>query len=118
MDLPPDLARIGDELAAATVRALDRRRRRQELLRRAAVTAAAAALALAALAPSALGPAVRAPDDLEQLMTSSSAAQASVPVACDHPRGTRFGMPACGTAAPGDGGPPATAPHRPYPWRG
>ena len=49
--LPPDLARLGDQLAAATARAGARQQRRKKLLARLGATGAAAALALGVFAP-------------------------------------------------------------------
>jgi hypothetical protein len=57
--LPPDLSRLGDELTAATARALDQRRRRRRLVARAAACALAGMLTIIALAPTAVSPAQR-----------------------------------------------------------
>ena len=54
--LPPDLARLGDQLAAATARAGARARRRRTRLARLGITGAAAALALGVFAPGVLHP--------------------------------------------------------------
>jgi hypothetical protein len=81
-DLPPDLARLGDDLVAATTRAAERRERR----RRVAVAVAVGALAFAALTPAGLGPAQR-----QLALVEASFA----PPGCDHPRGARFTMAAC-----------------------
>jgi membrane associated rhomboid family serine protease len=54
--LPPDLSRLGDELTAAAVRALDERRRRRRMLARCCACAIAGLLTLAFLAPAALSP--------------------------------------------------------------
>ena len=83
VELPPDLARLGDELARAARRTAARRERR----RRFAVAAVAGAAAFIALTPAALDPAQRP-------FTIASAVRASEP-SCDHPRGTRFTMVAC-----------------------
>ena len=82
--LPPDLARLGDQLAAATVRARARTRRNRRMARL-GVTGAVAALAVAVLAPGAL----HSGDGARQLAVAS----ASViyrPAACDQPRGATF----------------------------
>jgi hypothetical protein len=78
--LPPDLARLGEELAVAARRTAARRNRR----RRATTAIAIGTLAFAALTPAALGPAQR------ELTFAGFA-----PPGCDHPRGARFSMPAC-----------------------
>jgi hypothetical protein len=49
--LPPDLSRLGDELTAATARALDERRRRRHRAARASACVVAGIVSLAALAP-------------------------------------------------------------------
>ena len=97
MALPPDLSRLGDELAAAAARSLARRRRQTALLMRGGATALAAALAFAVLVPAALGPAQRAPSGLDRLLANGPTVRESVPTGCDQPRGTRFGLPACDT---------------------
>ena len=92
--LPPDLARLGDQLGAATARAGERARRRA-LLARLGVTGVAAAIALAMFAPGALHP-------TDGARTLAFAATGTVyrPVACDQPRGATFAAPRpC--AAPG-----------------
>jgi hypothetical protein len=82
--LPPDLARLGDDLVAAARRTTGARRARR---RRFALTALCGALAFAALTPAALDPAYR---DLAVAWTDSDAR-----LACDQPRGARFTMVAC-----------------------
>ena len=57
--LPSDLSRLGDELTAATARALDERRRRRRLLARIGASALSGLLAIAVLAPAALSPGLR-----------------------------------------------------------
>jgi hypothetical protein len=102
--LPPDLARLGDQLAAATSRA-GARTRRNAALGRLGVTGAVAALALAVFAPGALGPA-----DDAGTFAFASAAVTYRPTACDQPRGATFAAPRpC--AAPGttDAAPDALA---------
>ena len=92
--LPPDLARLGDQLAAATVRARARARRNSRMARL-GITGAVAAMAVAVFAPGALHPG----DNARQLAIAS----ASViyrPAACDQPRGATFAA-ARPCAAPG-----------------
>jgi hypothetical protein len=81
-DLPPDLARLGDDLVAAATRTTARRQRR----RRVATAVAGGALAFAALTPAALGPAQR-----EITFTEVASVNTATP-GCDHPRGARFTM--------------------------
>jgi hypothetical protein len=83
-DLPPDLARLGDELTGAARRAAARRERR----RRIAVAAAVGAAAFVALTPAALDPAQRT-------ITFADVPARYAPPGCDQPRGARFTMPAC-----------------------
>ena len=91
--LPPDLARLGDHLAAATVRAGERERRKA-LLARLGVTGAVAALALGIFAPGALHPS-------DGARTLAAAARVSYqPTSCDRPRGATFAA-ARPCAAPG-----------------
>jgi hypothetical protein len=88
-DLPPDLARLGDDLIAAAQRSTARRERR----RRFAIAVAGGALAFAALTPAALGPAQR------EVILGDTAAVSTTAPGCDHPRGARFTMLAsCGEA--------------------
>jgi hypothetical protein len=81
-DLPPDLARLGDDLVAGATRATARRERR----RRFAIAVTGGALAFAALTPAALGPAQR-----EVIFADTAAVRTTAP-GCDHPRGARFTM--------------------------
>ena len=60
--LPPDLARLGDQITAAAERSLQERRRRGVLGARLAATAVAAVAVLAVLAPGGLRSAQRALD--------------------------------------------------------
>jgi hypothetical protein len=83
-ELPPDLARLGDDLVRAARRATARRRR----TRRLAVATAAGALALAALTPAALDPAQRA-------VTVADRAGSYEPPGCQSPRRAQFTMAAC-----------------------
>ena len=83
-ELPPDLARLGDDLVnAARRRAVGRGRRRRFTL-----AAAVGAMAFAVLTPGALGPAQRE-------LTFAGETVRSVPLGCDRPRGARFTMAAC-----------------------
>jgi hypothetical protein len=83
VELPPDLARLGDELALAARRTTARHERR----RRVAVAAVVGAATFAALTPAALGPAQRVP---------TLAEASSLPaLRCDQPRGARFTLAAC-----------------------
>jgi hypothetical protein len=84
VELPPDLARLGDELAAAARRAKARRER----ARRFATATAIGALAFAALTPATLDPAQRA------VSFADTAARYERP-GCDYPRGARFTLAAC-----------------------
>jgi hypothetical protein len=83
VELPPDLARLGDDLARAAGRKAARRERR----RRMAAAAAVGAAVFVCLTPAALDPAQRA-------LTLASTARYAEP-GCDHPRGARFTMVAC-----------------------
>ena len=74
VELPPDLARLGDELT----RAASRRNARRERRRRIAATVAVGAAAFVAFTPAALDPAQRP-------FTLASAGDVAGP-ACDHPR--------------------------------
>jgi hypothetical protein len=81
MSLPPDLARLGNDLVDAARRTRDRHARR----RRFATAVLAGALAYAALTPAALDPSQRAP----------ALAGGSVPRGCDLARGTPATLVAC-----------------------
>ena len=83
--LPSDLARLGDQLTAATTRAGDRERRRRARLARLGITGAAAALALGIFAPGALHPA-----DGARTLAIAAASVSFKPTACDQPRGATF----------------------------
>ena len=96
-DLPPDLARLGDDLLVAARRNATRRERR----RRVALAVSIGALAFAALTPAALGPAQR------QITIAETAAGLGRP-ACEHPRGARFTMVAACQRA--------MVLHHPKPW--
>ena len=81
VELPPDLARLGDELSGAARRATARRERR----RRIAAVAAIGAAAFIAFTPAALGPAQRELTLAENL----------APMACDQPRGAPATLVGC-----------------------
>jgi len=78
--LPPDLARLGDQLSAATARSARSERRR----RRAAVTAAVTALAFVAVAPGAM----QRGESPVRLATATAVGY--TPSGCDRPRGATF----------------------------
>jgi hypothetical protein len=99
--LPPDLDRLGVQLAAAAAHTRDKRRRRGEQRRRLAIAGVIGAIAFATLTPGALGPAMR---DL------TLANVIVVPPGCETPRGAGFMLERCETAQ-------AARPHRPYAWR-
>ena len=82
--LPPDLARLGDQLAVATARAGARVRRRKRMARL-GVTGAAAALAIGVFAPGALHP-----SDGARTLAIAAASVSFKPTACDQPRGGTF----------------------------
>ena len=84
VELPPDLARLGDDLAAAARRSAAARARRHRFT----VAASVGAVAFAVLTPGALGPALRE-------VTFAGAAARVAPPGCDQPRGARFTMAAC-----------------------
>jgi hypothetical protein len=107
MALPPDLSRIGDELAAAASRSL-RTRHRRALAGRAAVTAVAAALALAALAPARLG---TAQGGSAGGLGATVLASTTVHAGCDQLRGAQPRPPACVAAPAVEHQVRATLPH-------
>jgi len=82
--LPPDLDRLGAQLAAATTRAGARVRRRKRMARL-GITGAAAALAIGMLAPGALHP-----SDSARTLAIAAASVSFKPTACDQPRGGTF----------------------------
>jgi hypothetical protein len=98
--LPPDLDRLGDQLATAAGRTRDKRRRSSERRRRIATAGIVGAIAFAVLTPSPLGPAIH----------DFTLAQAIVPPGCEHLRGSGYMLPRCESAQ-------AAHPHRPYAWR-
>lgn len=101
--LPPDLDRLGDQLASAAAGTLERRRRRREQRRRLATAGVVGAIAFAALTPAELGPAIHN-------LTAAGLASAAEPPGCEHSRGPGFMLKRCEAAT-------AAEPHRPYAWR-
>jgi hypothetical protein len=99
--LPPDLDRLGEQLAAAAARTRDKRRRRDEQRRRLALVGVVGAIAFAVLTPGPLGPAVREFTLADAIV---------VPPGCETPHGSGFMLERCEPA-------PAARPHRPYAWR-
>ena len=97
--LPPDLERVGDDLVAAAARELAARRTRRRRLARAATTSAAAIVAFIALAPAALGPAVRRTSDV-LLARAAVFEPPGLPALCDPPRGGHISLPACAAGEP------------------
>jgi len=85
-ELPPDLSRLGDELARAAERRAVERRRRRDRMARLATTGAAAVIAMAIVFPAAID---RARSDGDSPRTAS-ARVTYVPNACDQPRGATF----------------------------
>jgi hypothetical protein len=85
--LPPDLARLGDDLVAAARRTTRVRRGRRR--RFVAVTALTAALVVAALTPAALDPGP------SRFTIVAAAERLAPPPPCDHTRGTRYALVAC-----------------------
>ena len=84
MGLPPDLARLGDDLVAAARRTAGARRAQR---RRVAVAVLGGAIAFAALTPAPLEPARRD-------VTLAAADRFGRP-GCEQPRGARFVMAEC-----------------------
>jgi hypothetical protein len=101
--IPPDLDRLGDQLASAAERTRDRRCRRSEQRRRLTTAGVVGAIAFAALTPAELGPAIRT-------FTGARLAAVAEPPGCDHSRGSGFMLARCERAS-------AAVSHRPYAWR-
>jgi hypothetical protein len=101
--LPPDLDRLGEQLATAAAGTRDRRRRHAERRRRLSVAGVIGAIAFAVLTPSQLGPAVRH-------FTLAGVVVIGPPTGCETPRGSGYWLPRCESARPAE-------PHRPYAWR-
>jgi hypothetical protein len=89
MALPPDLERLGAQLAAAAGSTRDARRRRTERRRRVARAGVVGALAFALLTPGPLGSGMR------DLAGTRLARASFSSLGCDHPRGATFRLPAC-----------------------
>jgi hypothetical protein len=104
MSLPPDLDRLGDQLARAAAGTLAARRARRERRARIATAGVVGALAFATLTPAALGPAVR------DITTTRLASFTALPRGCEHLHGHAFLMERCDAAE-------AAVSHRPYAWR-
>jgi hypothetical protein len=85
-ELPPDLSRLGDELARATTVSAHAERRRTIQRRRLAVTATATVLGFVALAPGTLQPG----DGSSPIQLAAAAVAGYHPTACDRPRGATF----------------------------
>jgi hypothetical protein len=100
VSLPPDLDRLGEQLASAAARRRDERHRLGELRRRVALAGVIGALAFVMFSLSHLGPAIR----------DFTLASTVDPPGCEHPRGAGFMLPRCEPAPPAQ-------PHRPYAWR-
>jgi hypothetical protein len=88
MVLPPDLDRLGQQLARAAGSTLAARRRRTERRRRIALACLVGALAFAVLTPGPLGTGARD-------ITGVGLAGEIGPLACDTPRGASFFLAAC-----------------------
>jgi hypothetical protein len=101
--LPPDLDRLGDQLARAAAGTLAARRARTERRLRIALAGVIGALAFAALTPANVGQGIR-------VITGTQLASATGPSGCEHARGSGYMLPRCAAAA-------AAVPHRPYAWR-
>jgi hypothetical protein len=100
--LPPDLDRLGDQLARAAGHTLAARLRREQRLR-VVLAAVIGAVAFAAFTPADLGQAVRT-------LGGTELVSATIPAGCEHPRGSGYVLPRCAAAQ-------AAVPHRPYAWR-
>jgi hypothetical protein len=100
--LPPDLDRLGQQLAGAAGNTLAARRRRAERRRRIMLGAITGALAFAALTPGPLGSGV------SDLGRSNLVGAGVEQIGCEDARGRSFILPPCE-------GPMVL--HRPYAWR-
>jgi hypothetical protein len=87
--LPPDLDRLGQQLAGAAGSTLAARRRRAERRRRLTLAAVAGVLTLAALTPSPLGSGVR--DLGHQNLVGTGVER----IGCEDARGRSFILPTC-----------------------
>jgi hypothetical protein len=100
--LPPDLDRLGQQLAGAAGSTLAARRRRAERRRRVILAALAGALTFAVLTPGPLGTGVR---DLGHANVVGAGVEQ---IGCEASNGRSFILPTCN-------GPMIL--HRPYAWR-
>ena len=100
--LPPDLDRLGQQLAGAAGSTLAARRRRAERRRRVTGAAVIGALAFAALTPGSLGTGVH---DLDRANLVGAGVE---PIGCEDAHGRSFRLPTCE-------GPMIL--RRPYAWR-
>jgi hypothetical protein len=101
--LPPDLDRLGDQLARAAASTLAARRARTERRLRIALAGVIGAIAFAALTPAQMGHGVR-------VIAGTKLASATIPRGCEHARGAGYMLPRCAAAH-------AAVSHRPYVWR-
>jgi hypothetical protein len=101
--LPPDLDRLGDQLARAAASANAARRARTERRLRVALAGVIGALAFAAFTPADMGHGMR-------VVTGTQFASMTGPRGCEHARGSGYMLPRCAAAV-------AAVPHRPYAWR-
>jgi hypothetical protein len=104
--MPPDLDRLGEQLAAAAGRTATERRRRRERRRRVATAGLVGAIAFAVLTPAPLGPAIHS-----LTHTTLAAAASDVSPGCEYPRGSGYLLQRCIPT-------PSVMPRRPsYAWR-
>ena len=103
--LPPDLDRLGEQLARAAGTTIAVRRARRERRARIAIAAVIGALAFATLMPGPLSPGMRGLDSATRL-----ASVTGPPPGCEHMHGEGFLLPRCDAAE-------AAVSHRPYAWR-
>jgi hypothetical protein len=104
--MPPDLDRLGEQLASAAGQTLAKRRRRSEQRRRMTIAGLLGAVAFATMTPASLGPAIR---DFAGASLATAATE-YVPPGCERPHGSGFMLSRCEPAQ-------AAVPHRPYAWR-
>ena len=101
--LPPDLDRLGDQLARAATSTLAARRRAPSGACASRSWGSSARIAFAALNPADMGHGVR-------VISGVQLASATIPRGCEHARGSGYMLPRCAAA-------PAAVSHRPYVWR-
>jgi hypothetical protein len=87
--LPPDLDRLGEQLAGAAGDTIAAQRRRAERRRRVARAGVIGAVAFAVLTPGPLGSGMR------DLSGAGLAGAQFESLGCDHPRGAKFRLPSC-----------------------